>query len=549
MADDLARDLIRRADALKGNRGTLESLWEEIAELVRPTREGFVRTMLTEGQKRGLAQYDAAPASALEQLAAGLWGGATNSATEWFSIAHPDDAVSEDREVKLWLDIARQVTADAFAAQGQRFYTQALELYADLGAFGTGIFFVDEDVDRRRLFFSTRNLRECCIAQDDREAVDTVYRRFAWSAEQAMARWGDRAPEKVRKAAADGKPDTQFDFLHAVYPNRQWMPRRMDAGGKRWASVYVALCDMSIVQRGGYEEFPYCVPRWGTTQGGLYGESPAMAALTDIKVLNAVERDKLKVGAREAQPPLLAPDENAIRGVKLTPSGITYGGVNADGQPLVRPLITGSDLRVFEGMAEQKREAIRQAFHNTLMLMAQRPNATATEVLEVKEERLRLLGPQLSRIETEFLDPLIRRVFQLLWRAQAFPPPPPALAEDARVKVEYVSQLTVAQRSGAAAAILRGMSSVLPMAEANPAILDNIDMDQVTRRVIAGFGAPAAILRDPRQVAAEREARAQAQAQMQQMQQVAAMAQPMAQGAKAVRDIVGAGREAAEMPA
>lgn len=537
MADQLARDIIRRADGLKADRSTLESQWQDIAELVRPQRADFISTKLMEGEKRGLLQYDADPATALDQLAAGLWGGATNSATEWFSITHPDPWLGEDREVKGWLDSVRTVTADAFSAQGQRFYTQALEFYADLGAFGTALMFTDEDVQRGRLFFSNRALVECCIAQNDREQIDTVFRRFQWTAGQAVDRWGTRAPERVRQAVTDQKPDTLFEFLHAVMPNKALDPRRMDARGKAWASVYVALCDQSVVQRGGYEDFPYQVARWGTAQRGLYGESPAMRALVDIKTLNAIERDKLKAGATQANPPLLAPDENAIRGVRVGPGGITYGGVNADGRALVQPLMNGSDMRVFEGMAEQKRQSIREAFHNTLMLMTTKPNATATEVLEVKEERLRMLGPQLSRIETEFLDPLIRRVFGLLYRAGAYPPTPPALAEDARVKVEYVSQLTVAQRSGGAAAILRGLASVMPLAEANPAILDNLDLDEATRRVMEGYGAPAAILRDPKVVAAEREQRAQQAAQAQQAQMLAAMAQPAAQGAQAVKTL------------
>jgi hypothetical protein len=547
MADPIAKDICSRHDRLKSDRSSLESLWQEIAELVRPQRAEFTARKW-EGQKRGLQQFDASSATALDQLASGLWGSVTNSATEWFQIRHPDPVMNDEAEVKVWLDDSRQIMADALGTEGQRFYTEALEYYTDLGAFGTAVFYTDEAAGEARLTFKTLPLVECVIDQDDRGRVDTVLRRWRWTARQAVARWGDKAPAKARKLVADGKQDEFLYFVHAVQPNRERDPRRRDARGKPWSSIHVCVDTMEIVQSGGFEEFPFQVARWGTAQRGLYGESPAMKALTDIKVLNTIERTKLVAGQKAADPPLLAPDENAIRGIKVAPGGITYGGVTADGNALVQPLQAGADFRIFEGMAEQKREAVREAFHNTLMQMAQRPNVTATEVLEVKEERLRLLGPQLSRIETEFLDPLTRRVFGLLFRAGALPPLPEALLEDPRIKVEYVSQLSVAQKSGRAAAVMRVMQSVVPLAQARPDILDNLDFDEAARAIAEGYGLPPKLLRDPRLVAQEREARAEQAAQMQQAQMMAGMAQPMAQAARGVRDLVGAQREA-EAPA
>lgn len=540
MADPTAKDLVTRHDRLRSDRANLEHQWQEIAELVRPQRADFTFTRM-EGERRGLLQFDAAAAIANDQLAAGLWGAVTNSATEWFQVRHPDPILADDGAVKMWLDDTRSIMSDALSVEGQRFYTQAFEFYKDLGAFGTSIFWVDEDAQRGRLTFSNRALTECVIDQDDRETVDTVFRRFEWSAGQAVARWGDRAPDKARKFVAANKPNEKLTFLHAVMPNDRRDPRRMGARGMGFRSVYLSLDGMEVVQTGGYQEFPYMVARWGTAARGLYGESPAMAALADIKLLNQVERLKLVAGQKAADPPLLAYDENTIRGVKVFPGGITYGGVDANGRAMVQPLLTGADFRVFEGIAEQKRNAVREAFHNTLMLMSQAPNRTATEVLEVREERLRLLGPQLSRIETEFLDPLTRRVFALLWRAGALPPPPEALAADARVKVEYVSQLSVAQRSGAAANVMRTMQAVIPLAQSNPAILDNFDFDEAARAIADGYGLPPKLLRDPRQVAAERQARAAQAAQLQEAQMLAGMAGPVKQLADAEATLQGAG--------
>jgi hypothetical protein len=539
--DDNARAAVRRWEGLKGARGTLETLWQEIGELTWPQAADFT-VMRLEGEKRGLQQYDASSATALNEFASGMWGSLTNSAVDWLQLRHPDDELNDDRDVTMWMDAARLRMQQSLAAQGAGFYTSALQTYKGLGAFGTAVIYVDEVMGKGRLRFMPLSLAECCIDQDDAEMVSTMLRRFKLKAHQVVSRGerdpGFRVPERARKAVADGKPDDQFEFIHAVQPNGARDSRRRDAGGMAWASLHICLTSMEVVKSGGFREFPFLVPRWGTVQRGLYGESPVMSALTDIKVLNSVERYKLVAGQKAADPPLLAHDENVARGIAVFPGGIIYGGISPDGVPMVQPLNSGADFRVYEGMAEQKREAIRIALHNTVMLMQPKANATATEVLEMKEERLRLLGPQLSRIEQELLEPLTSRVFGLLWRAQAFDPVPEAMAADPRVQVEYVSQLTVAQKSGAAASVLRALSSVAGFAQLDPSIMDNIDMDEATRRIMAGYGAPPAIMRDPKTVAAEREQRAAKAAQMEQMQMAAGAAQPMAQAARGVRDLV-----------
>ncbi|MCC6717412.1 MAG: head-tail connector protein [Acetobacteraceae bacterium] len=546
MSDDLARDVIRRHDRMRGDRSLMEPLWQEIAELVKPMRADFTVTR-TPGQRRGLRVFDGTPGYAAENLAAGLWGMVTNSANEWFSLKHPDEALNRQGEVKQWTDATGAAMREAFSAGGQRFYAAALELYADLVAFGTGIFYVDEGRQPGRLFFSNRPLRECCIAQDDEERVDTVYRRFEWTAHQAYSRWGEGAGKSVLKALRDDQPDACFWFLHAVEPNERVDPRRRDARGKAFRSVHVAESDMEVLQAGGYDEFPYMVPRWSTSTGGLYGDSPAMLALPDIKTLQAQEKTTLVAAQKAADPPLLAPDENALRSVRVTPGGITYGAVDANGRPLVVPLQSGGNFSLTLEMAEQKRQAIRVAFYATLLNMQAVPNETATAVLARQEEQLRLMGPHLGRLQAEFHDPLISRVFGLMWRGQAFGQPPDVLRQAPQIAVEYVSPLAKAQKSSEAASIMRTMEAVGPLMQVDPSIIGNFDLDEVARGIADGFAMPARMLRDPEAVKRQREAQQQQAEQAAQMQALAASAQPMAQASRGVRDLAEASRVAEGM--
>jgi hypothetical protein len=529
MADDLAKDIIRRQERLKAERGVFESHWQEIAELVHPMRADFVGPR-TPGEKRSQKIFDGTAGLAAQNLAAGLWGMITNSANEWFALRSVEQDLNDDREVKLWLEAAGRCMRDAFAAGGQRFYAKVLELYRDLSCFGTGIFYVDEDMERGQLRFSCRHLAECFVAEDYSERIDTVYRRFRFTARQAAQQWPGKVSDRIAKAA-EREPDRSFEFIHAVFPNGDHDPRRRDARGMAFKSCYVEVEGGRLLSEGGYREFPYMVPRWSTASQAVYGDSPAMLALADAKMLNAMGKTTIVAAQKAADPPLLAPDEVAVRGIRTSPGGIIYGGVDSQGRALYHPLVTNARIDIGLEMENQRRDAVREAFFFSLLMMVQQPNASATEVLARQEEKFRLMGPHLGRIQSEFLDPLIDRVFSILLRGGAFPPPPLALVLNPELKVEHVSPLARAQKASEGQAIALTLATVKPLAEADPGVMENFDLDAVTRTVAETYGLPPRLLRDANDVAYRRQKKQQALA----MAQAAELARP---AARALRDVV-----------
>jgi hypothetical protein len=533
MAD--AKEIVRRHDRLKADRAMRETLWQEIAEVFRPLRADFT-VKRNDGERRGRQRFDGTPSIAGDNLASGLWGMVTNSANEWFTLSHEDPAIARSEAVSQWLEIVTRRMRAEFAGNGQRFYARALEVYQELVFFGTGLLYVDEAPDMGRLRFSARKISECVLGQNDEEVIDTVYRKWEWTARQAVARWGDKAPTKCREAMAKD-PDERFWFIHAVEPNEGRNPRYEDSRGMRFRSCTVCLETMEVVQEGGYREFPYMVPRWSTDTGSVYGDGPAMLAQTDANILQAMTKTHLVASQKAADPPLLAKDENSMPRVRVTPGGITYGAVSPDGRPLVVPLETRGVFTLTEEMLAQRRQAVRDAFHASLLLMSNMPGRTATEVLAMQEEKLRLMGPNLGRVQSEFLDPLIERAFAIMYRAGAFPPPPEELAEAPELRVEYVSPLARAQRASEGGAIMRTVEAMGPLAQVKPEVMDNFDFDAIARGLAEAFGMPASMLRAPEKVMEQRQARvegAQADAQNDQM---AGMAQMLPGLAKAAKDM------------
>jgi hypothetical protein len=138
-----------------------------------------------------------------------------------------------------------------------------------------------------------------------------------------------------------------------------------------------------------------------------------------------------------------------------------------------------------------------------------------------------MLGPVLSRVQSDMLNPAIDRTFAIALRAGLIPPPPPEI-EGQPLKVEYVSILAQAQRMVATLAIENEIAFVGGMAAVFPTVVDNIDQDEAVREHAAALGSPKRMVRSAEQVAAIREERAKAQAQtaqQQSMQEAAKTAQ------------------------
>lgn len=539
-----AKELIERQEALASNRGTWEQHWREIAELMSPMRDDF-NVQRTPGEKRTSKIFDGTPGLAAENLASGLWGMLTNSANKWFELRTADEDLNESQGVREWLESATTRMMMAFAAGGQRFYTRVVDLYSDLVHFGTGVFYTDEDISGKGLHFSCRYLGECYIAENARERVDTVIRKHRMTARQALQKFGEKLGPKLR-TCAEQHPEKPVELLHAVLPVEEYdgtLPKT-PVGWQPWqyASVYLSLEDVNILEERGYYDFPYQVPRWSQKSRSVYGDSPAMLALPDAKMLNQMSRTTI-VGAQKAvDPPLLAPDEGSIRGIRISTgaSGIIYGGIDAQGRRLYDTLEPRGAIGLGLEMEEQRRIAVREAFYASLLLLVNQPGRTATEVLALQEEKMRLMGPHLGRVQSEFLDPLVERVFGLMMRGGQLPPPPEELRNQ-RIEIEYVSPMARAQKASEAHAVVRTLEVAAPLVQISPEVFDNFDMDAMVRLAGNAYGLPATMMRDPREVEEMRQQR-----QKMQIAAAAAQAAPgLAQAAKSGAEAQKIAQEAA----
>ena len=516
--DDLVTRIITKQESLKSYRTPWENLWQDCGEYVNPNRGDFSTIRYRADTARYDKIYDTTAPLANENLASGLHGFLTSPSQRWFSLSTFDDEINEEYQVKEWLNKTTNILYDrVFNIPESNFNSQAHELYLDLGSFGTAVMMV-QDNPGSGISFRTFHLADCYIQENDSGFVDTLYRRYKRTGRQLMERFGDAVPEKIIKISQKD-PYREFEVIHAVEPSETYGDPIKKPTKKAFKSCYVLLEEKTLLEEGGFDEFPYMVPRWSKVAGEIYGRSPSMTSLPDIKMVNAMMKTIIKAAQKITDPPLLVPDDGFILPVRTVPGGLNF--YRSGTQDRIEPLETRGRPDIGFDLLNNRREHIKAAFHVDWMQMPDQkgsPNMTATEVVARQEEKMRLMGPMIGRLQVEFLGPLIDRVFKIMMRKKQIPQPP-GILEGQEMKILYTSPLARAQKSGQLMTITRLFESMVPLFQAKPDLLDNMNTDETFRYFHHLLDAPAKILNPEEKVQEERQQRQEQQEQMMQAEQ------------------------------
>jgi hypothetical protein len=199
----------------------------------------------------------------------------------------------------------------------------------------------------------------------------------------------------------------------------------------------------NIVSTGTFETNPYIIFRWSLASGELYGRSPVMRALPDIKTANKVVELVLKNATIAVSGIWQADDDGVINlgNINLTPGAIIPKAVGSSG---LTPLASGADFDVSQLVLKDLRDRIRHALlADRLGLLSER-EMTATEILARNADMMRILGATYGRLLHEFIRPLVDRGLQILSRRGVIDKI--VLNSDAELKyIAPITQMAVAE--------------------------------------------------------------------------------------------------------
>lgn len=512
--DEIGSYVLKRYDKLYSDQANWRSLWQDLADFIHPRKSSGILNQRSPGVSQTDRLFDSTAIHANELLAASMNSAITSSAAKWFGLKvrgmeNPDKAVTD------WLEDCAEKMYRAF--QQSNFNSEIHECYLDLGAFGTADLEVQESEVEvsgfNGLQFRANSIGEYVVDEDANGRVKTKIRKFTLSARDAFNKWGKNVEDGIEdKIDTPTEPDR--DFLHGVFPSKE-LGR---AGNlQSYVSVYVNCKTKKVVQMGGFRGFPDCVPRWAKSSGEKYGRGPGFTALPDIKTLNKAVELGLKAWAKALDPPLEVLDDGVIGSVRLQPSSINYvRQLNT-----IKPLEFNAKFDVSQIKSEDLKSSIRRVFFSDQLQFTETPQMTATEVYVRYELMQKLLGPTMGRLESELLNPLIERVFDIMFRAGAFLPPPIAIGQYEHIDIEYEGPMSRAMRSTEVIAIQRTLQIIAPFATANPEVLDWYDTDKIAQFAPTVTGMPSSLLRNQKEVDAIRAQRAQ-EVQAQKLQQTVA---------------------------
>lgn len=540
MASIRGTEIMELHARMRTQRQTFEQVWQQIEDRINPTdvRFDLLQPDDTKGRQRTEKVFDATPGLALDRFKAAIHSLVTPRNQMWSKLKAVDEDLAEDTEVTAYLE---EVNRRLFAARyAGNFDAEVQGAYYSAGKFGSFAMFVGERPGVA-LFYRAVPMKQLYFAENEFGIVDLVHREWPWTARQAYRKWGDKLPKQIIEASKN-TPDKEFTFIHCVKPREEMEPDRRDYKGMPFASYYVATCTGDVIEEGGFRVFPYAVGRYDLNPGEVYGRSPCMTILPDVKMLNEMNRTTIQAAQLMVLPPLLAHRDGILEAVRMTPAAINYGGVDDQGRQMIQPLNIGGDVGLGLEMMDQKRGIINDALLQTLFqILVDKPNITATEAMLRAQEKGQLIGPTGSRIETEFLNPMQMRELDILAAANQLPPMPEKLLERGGLTdIEYDNPLSRAREAEGGVAVLRTFEQLAPIAQvAGAAAYRRFNVDKISKELARLNGMPSKLLHTDEEME-EIDAQSAQSAQMQAMLQAAPVAASAAKDLAQAQSLAGA---------
>lgn len=477
LSPDFTPVLERYAQA-KARRGVWENHWQDCYDYALP-QQGFTRFEIAGGQR--LARlYDGTALDAADQLAASLVGHLTPPWVTWFGFRPgPDMAEQDARALAPVLEQAARTVAAHF--DQSNFHVEMHQCFLDLVVGGTAALYFEETPpgSYSAFRFSAVPLRDILLEEGELGFLDGSHRTRQLTLAQIQARYGDvTLPSDVLRA---GGRDTQekFTVLESILPEKAMY---------RYTALLMEGSAPTLLREAVFSESPAIAFRWMKSPGEIYGRSPVMKALPDIKTANKVVELILKNASIACTGIWQADDDGVLNpaNIELVPGAIIPKAVGSQG---LKALEMPARFDVSQLVLDDLRTRIRHALLADKLAPVADQRMTATEVLERAAEMALLLGATYGRLQSELLTPLMTRAWNILRRRGEVPD----LALDGRyVVLDYRSPLARAQAQRSVQNTLGWLQGVLSM---GPEAASAIDLPRAARYLGEALGVPSDLIR------------------------------------------------------
>jgi len=516
-----AADVVARLSVLEGGRKVVEQTWQVIEQFVVPYRGDFFKTNASENEVEWRRRdiYDDTAVKACRRLAANLHSNLTSPSTLWFNLSFRSEDLKDDQEATEWLEESAKRTYRAL--QESNFNLEMAEGYTDMCSFATTTLIeeVVNENDWEGINFQAVPQEEIFFEEGADGAVLRIYRRLKYTPLQIVDKFGEAGlPQDIKnRAAASSTCDTKEDVVFCIYqrPNRkdEDTSQMLAPLARPYGFKYVLRRTREMLgEEGGYYEMPAFITRFAKTSGSMWGHGPAHIGLADILTLNEMVYMDQRSIEKAIDPAMMTTENGLMSDIDQEAGGLTVVS-DMDG---LKPIVTGARFDVSKDRILDLQRSIVEAFFGDQLELKESPAMTATEVERRWQLMQKTLGPTIGRIQSDLLDPLIQRTFNVLLRAGQLPELPSVLMEqESDMDIEYTGPIPRSQKAEQAASIEGWLEGVGALSEIYPDVLDVPDATAATREVGLLRGVPAKLMNSVDEVEQKGDERKEAQAEAQ----------------------------------
>ncbi len=459
---------------------SLKPDWQDLADYFLPRSVRFLARSVNKQPMKNKKIKDSTPLLAVRNFSSGMMSGATSPATNWFKVKIRNFGQESSYEVKTWCNSVENLFRDIF--NSSNLYRILPAVYKQIGVFGISVLGLlnDESTILRCQLLPIGSYR---IAKNHKGEVDTICRVYMETAKNLYDKFGEENVSKeVISAIHSNRYEEMFEVVHFVEPNKDYMPNSVWAEDKEFVSVYYeyASNEEKFLSKSGFDKFPYAVFEAEVNGEDVYPcECPGFNALPDVKQLMSMVIDEGKAVKKMISPTYKGPA--SLKNKKMIDAPAAFIEEDENGRGLSPIYEVNPRVLEVDSIIEKLKDSIKEIFYNDLFAMilntAER-SRTATEVNELKEEKMVLLSPLLQQIHNG-LNQVMDWVFDECIKLNILPEPPEEIM-GSNMDIEFVSTLAQAQKAVKISAMERFTTFTINLAQSlDPSLRNKLNASKI----------------------------------------------------------------------
>ena len=311
----------------------------------------------------------------------------------------PDEAKPQ---INLELDTITNYVFEVI--QQSNFNQEVHEAFMDL-AVGTGVMLVEEGDAINPIKFTAVPLPRVYLNSGPDGRIDTIYRvRKCKPAEIHKLYPKANVPDDLLKKTK------KLDIIEAVY--KSYDENNVE---KHKLCVFIENPKVILLEETykGVGGNPYLVFRWNKASGETYGRGPIFNAMAAIKTCNLTIELILENAQMSVSGVYTFEDDGVINpeNISLVPGSLIPVAPGSRG---LVPIQGAGNFDVAQLVLNDMRENIKKALYMETLGRPEGTPMTATEVSERMADLSRQIGSSFGRLQSEFIQPLLRRVIRIL---------------------------------------------------------------------------------------------------------------------------------------